>query len=131
MAKREIRVCDICLQVDGEGDSPEAIAVETITVTVDGKPALLDVCEGHKREYERIQETLASFESAATIVTEPPNGRPKRTQEGTKENVAIRTWARGQGIEISDRGRISDELRAQYLAAVANGEVTPAEPVAI
>lgn len=124
MAEKVIRVCDVCMTIDGEGDNPEAVAVRTLEVTSDGQPALLDVCAGHDKEFTEMTDKLADFTRAATPVIGARSGPKREFRDPVviEENKAIREWVRGQGEAMADRGRISDELRARYRAAVANGE---------
>lgn len=44
-------------------------------------------------------------------------GRRGRRNTGRTSPAKIRTWAKEQGREVSERGRISAELRAEYEAA--------------
>lgn len=128
MAERTIRICDVCMTVDGEGDSPEAVAVRTIEILKDDKPALLDVCAGHDKEYTQLLEKVSDFQRAATPVMPPArtgSDRAPRDPAVIAENKAIRAWVQEQGEQISERGRISDELRARYRAAVLNGDAEP------
>jgi hypothetical protein len=45
-----------------------------------------------------------------------PPGRPQRPQAGL-HTTEVRGWARAQGIEVKDRGRVPADLVAQFKAA--------------
>ncbi len=48
----------------------------------------------------------------------PPRGRGRTAAARTASNTQqIREWARSQGIEVADRGRIPGDLAARFQAA--------------
>lgn len=51
----------------------------------------------------------------------PTRRAPRRAtaDRASSDAAAIREWAREQGIEVSERGRVSAEVRARYAAARA------------
>ena len=85
-------------------------------------------------EFDTAAERLTALESgdeAATVaqllaVSRRVSGRRtaiRPTGAGTDADAdaaAIRAWARGNGIQVPDRGRISAPIRARYLAARAH-----------
>lgn len=63
-----------------------------------------------------LDKALAKYVEAGRRVASPRSSR--RRQAATKVDVgAIRSWARENGFEISDRGRIPIEIREAYDAA--------------
>lgn len=79
---------------------------------IDGKRRQLDLTND---TYNAMIEAMAPYVDAAQILTN--KGAPvKRTRAktGTKE---IRSWARRNGYEVSDRGRIPDDIVQAYEAA--------------
>lgn len=62
----------------------------------------------------RLQESLQPFIDAGRLIGRPASRRPtaKRT-----DYAAIRTWAAGQGLHVSERGRLSAEVLSKYDAA--------------
>lgn len=65
----------------------------------------IDLCEGHK---QAMRQNIAVFLDLARQVAAPlPAVRHKRRTTAHRRRTAeIREWAKGQGIEMSDRGRI-------------------------
>ncbi|MEP7023550.1 MAG: Lsr2 family protein [Actinomycetota bacterium] len=61
-------------------------------------------------------EDLSPFISAARRTSRGSARRP-RTAADRLDRAAIRAWAREQGINISDRGRISTQIVKDYKAA--------------
>lgn len=81
-------------------------------VWIDGKRRHLDLNDDN---YNTLIEVMAPYVDNAQILTS--KGKPvKRTRiaTGTKE---IRAWARQHGYEVSDRGRIPEEIMEAYKAA--------------
>ena len=98
-------------------------AAETVGFGVDGISYEIDL---NTRNAMALRKALAEFTEAARPVRPPrvaspvPRGRRSggTTQTRTPHDVtaAIRAWAMEQGIEVSNRGRISADVLAQYEA---------------
>jgi hypothetical protein len=105
-------VCD--LHVD------EVEGTETVTFGLDGSAYEIDVCDDHAAE---LRDAFASYVGAArragrTPVAAARKGRPASTKAGANERVGeIREWARSNGHQVSERGRLSATLVAAYDAA--------------
>jgi Lsr2 len=91
-------------------------ADETVTFALDGVSYEIDLT---KKNAARLRDELSPWVGAARKVTGPRGRRAggRRSGRGGSEPAAIRSWAKGQGIAVSERGRISAELLAQYEAA--------------
>lgn len=79
---------------------------------VDGKRRHLDLSND---TYQAMIEAMAPYVNAAQLLT--AKGTPvKRTRAatGTRE---IRAWARQNGYDVSDRGRVPEEVREAYESA--------------
>lgn len=96
-------------------------ASETVTFGLDGAEYTIDLSEANATH---LRSALSGFvEKAARVV----KGRKPRAANGARttvqaggnreQNHAIREWARAQGKEISDRGRIPVELVQEFQAA--------------
>ncbi|MFN2319419.1 MAG: Lsr2 family protein [Dermatophilaceae bacterium] len=108
MAKRTITV----LQDDLDGSD----ATETVSFAVDGVSYEIDL---NADNAARIRDDFAVWTAHATRV-----GGRRRTSgaasSGGKEDLdAIRTWARSNGYEVADRGRISAKVKEAYAKAHA------------
>ena len=94
--------CDLC---ESEGGTSTLLAV-------DGRTTSVDLCDKHRAALDK---ALASYVEAGRT-----QGRAKRASAGktaTAELAAIRSWANANGVEVSARGRIPAEVRAQWEAA--------------
>ena len=105
MARRTV----IELTDDVDGNPAE----ETVSFALDGVSFEIDLSAGNA---EALRETLAPWTTAARRVR---NGRTAvlRPAEVGVDNRAVRAWARSNGIELSDRGRIPGGVVEQYRAA--------------
>lgn len=111
MAKKVVvqSVCDLC---------QEREAVDTFRFGWDLFNYEIDVCQEHADEINEVMERmvqsgrrLGSPARSVEVEVAPPLARE---QVSTLE---VRTWAKREGIEVSERGRIPDELFERYLAA--------------
>lgn len=117
MASKWVKVCDL----DHEAEEEDVRADETIQFDANGKTFELDVCSAHLAEWRTFEQQQQRWQSAARVHEPTAPSRSRSTTSDTeqrKENGRIRAWAREQAIEISDRGRISDELRQRYRDAM-------------
>jgi Lsr2 len=90
-------------------------AAEAVCFGLDGTQYEIDLNSGHAAE---LRATLAPFAGKARGV-----GSAKRaSHNGSKNpvtisNMEVRAWARSQGIDIKERGRVPAEVVAKYRAA--------------
>ncbi|MGV9825371.1 histone-like nucleoid-structuring protein Lsr2 [Gordonia sp. NPDC003429] len=91
-------------------DGKELNEAVTVAFGLNGKSYEFDTSPAHAREFER---TLERYIAVSRISAPRQRGtRPsKRAQPHTQ---AIRAWARENGYEISDRGRISAEIVSAF-----------------
>jgi len=82
-------------------------ATETRSVIYEGKTFSVDLTEEHAKEFDAFVGKYA--EAGRRSV---PIGRPERvhTPQARRDLSAIREWLRAAGHDVSDRGRISEEL---------------------
>jgi hypothetical protein len=89
----------------------------TVNYGIDGMQYEIDLNTAHAKE---LRNTLARYTEAARRVTDPAR-RPARSGRTAAanglDNTEIRAWARSQGIEVRDRGRVPAEIVARYQAA--------------
>jgi hypothetical protein len=70
----------------------------------------------NKKHAAQFAKALAPYLAAARKAPSPR--RPARTARGSRHDQSdVRAWARAQGIQISDRGRIPADVLARYQAA--------------
>jgi hypothetical protein len=102
----------------------EVEGVETVAFGLDGSAYEIDTCEQHAAE---LRDAFARYVGSARRAGRPAAGSPRRTSRGSsrlaaagsdRERVqAIREWARSNGHQVSERGRLSSAVTAAYAAA--------------
>jgi hypothetical protein len=109
-------------------DEEEVEAAETVTFGYNGAAYELEMCQQHLDEFNNwIGEYVAAARrvgnagrsrraaSTAPATRRRPSRGPRPSRSG--DLGAIREWARANGYAVSDRGRISREVREAYEAA--------------
>ena len=111
-------ICD--LHEDVQDDA----AVHPYTFSVQNSVYTIDLCDEHS---ETFTEAIAPFVEAGRRMTSGARSArsaaaPRKVRDAgpssTEKNNAIREWARAQGHEIGDRGRIRADLVAAYEASL-------------
>ncbi len=103
----------------------EVEGTETVALGLDGSSYEIDVCEEHAAQ---LRDAFAPYVGAARRAGRAASGPPSRRSSrggsrpapagSDRERVqAIREWARSQGHEVSNRGRLSAEVLAAYESA--------------
>ena len=96
-------------------------AAETVTFALDGVEYSIDLS---KDNADKLRESLADFVAKARRAggRKQRKGTGKSTVKATDKAEAqrIRDWARAQGHQISDRGRIPQNLVVQFQEAHAS-----------
>jgi hypothetical protein len=91
-------------------------AEETVGFGLDGKSYEIDLSSANAG---KLRDVLAEFIGAARRAG---SGRRERRSAGAssraagdrEQSQAIREWARGQGLKVSDRGRIPADVLEAY-----------------
>lgn len=108
-------ICDVC--DDGTAGT------ENIRFGLGAVNYEIDVCDKHGAQ---LRDTMAPFTGAGRRTT--AGGSVSAARSGRRaaasgsdraRTQAIRAWAKQKGIKVSERGRISADVRAQYDAAHA------------
>ena len=92
----------------------------TVLFGLDGAQYEIDLSTGHAKE---LRATLARYIDAGRKVTGPAR---RAGQNGHKasassiSNTEVRTWAKAQGLEIKERGRVPAGILARYRAATGS-----------
>lgn len=106
------RIVQIILEDDLDG-SP---AAETVSFSVEGTNYAIDLSEQNAAEF---RTDLSKFVSAARTEGRGAGAKAKKATALNSGPSArdVRSWARAQGIEVNDRGRVQNEVIEQYLSA--------------
>lgn len=96
-------------------------AAETVKFGLDGTNYEIDLSDVHAKS---LRDSLAQYVTSARRIGKASSTRPAapRNRGGVgassdrEQNRAIREWAKRKGLEISDRGRISQDIVDRYHA---------------
>lgn len=94
-------------------------AAETVTFGLDGVDYEIDLSSDNA---QALREGLASWIGHARKSggrgAARPSAAPKRSASRSSSNASeLRAWARENGFQVSERGRISEQIRQAYAAA--------------
>jgi hypothetical protein len=93
-----------------EDDIDGGDATETVLFGVDGINYEIDLSD---KNASKLRDALAKYVAAARR-TSPRSRRSARRGPTGPTTAQVRDWARTNGYEVSDRGRISADVRAAY-----------------
>jgi hypothetical protein len=85
----------------------------TIRFGLDGAEYEIDLNAKHA---QALRDALAQYVGAARRA----GGGVKRPARNGRNPTEVREWARSQGIEVKDRGRVPAELMVKFKAAIGN-----------
>ena len=100
-------------------DIDESEASETVAFGLDGTSYEIDLNDEHAAQ---LRDALATYIGHARKA----GGRPRRSGGASRRSAApadgpsakdVREWARENGWDVPDRGRVSTEVREAYDAA--------------
>ncbi len=100
-----------------DGEKP---ATETIQFSVEGMSYEIDLCDKHAKQF---RDGMAQFVGAGRRVSNRGGGSGRKSSGGARgggdrdRTRQIREWARSKGIKVSERGRLSADIVAQYEAS--------------
>jgi hypothetical protein len=105
------------VQIILEDDLDGGKAEETVTFALDGSSYEIDLSA---KNAAKLRDALATYVSSARKVSGRGSGRGRgrgRSAGTGSDTAAIRTWAREQGLKVSDRGRIPSDVVEKYRAS--------------
>ena len=91
----------------------------TVRFGLDGVEYEIDLSAEHSQE---LRDALARYLGAARRVggsAKRPPRSGRRGSVGGPNSTEVREWAKEQGIEVKDRGRVPAELVVKFKAATA------------
>jgi hypothetical protein len=92
----------------------------TVRFALDGAEYEIDLNAKHA---DALRKALAKYIDAArrsTGATRRPTRSGRRASAGGVNTTEVREWAKAQGIEVKDRGRVPAELVVRFKAATGN-----------
>lgn len=129
------QIVQTILACDWHDETVEAIG--TITFSYEGKTYQFEACQEHSDEFDAVMQEwisgarLESTNDAKRSYSTPRATKTRTTRGRRTATIArqrerrhdIREWARENGFEVSDRGKIPQEAVIAYAARVDGGAV--------
>jgi hypothetical protein len=98
----------VILVDDVDGGSAD----ETVSFALDGVHYEIDLSTRRASELRASMEPWVGH--ARRVGTR--SGRTQRNPRGSGDVAAIRAWAKSRGLPVSERGRVSADIRQKYAA---------------
>jgi hypothetical protein len=101
-------------------DIDGSAAEGTVRFALDGTDYEIDLNTQHA---EALRKALAKYVEAARRSSGParrPTRSGRRSSASGLNTTEVREWAKAQGIEVKDRGRVPAELVVRFRAATGN-----------
>lgn len=83
----------------------------SVTFGLDGQEYEIDLCVKHSEKFTEVVEKFAVHARRETV---RGTRRRRRTAANRQRSAEIRAWAKKNGIEVSDRGRIPAHVLAGF-----------------
>ncbi|HXZ66154.1 MAG TPA: Lsr2 family protein [Streptosporangiaceae bacterium] len=88
---------------------------ETVTFTFDGVTYEIDLSEKNRT---KLQKAVAPYIEAGRRISRSRSRTSASRHSGARvDRAVVRVWAKENGLKVSERGRISADVMAQYEAA--------------
>ena len=110
MAERVIR--QLVSDLSGEDIKPGK--GRTVSFSFDGADYTIDLTD---KEFAAFQKAVSPYADSATKVRMARRSRSARPQRSAQNLSDVRHWAKANGYNVSDRGRIAQEVVAAFEAA--------------
>ena len=89
----------------------------TVRFVLDGTEYEIDLSAAHSSELRDSMKKYIANARKADSTRRSARGSGGKAAGSGIDTTAIRAWAKGQGIEIKDRGRVPANIVAQYRGA--------------
>ncbi|TAK70159.1 MAG: Lsr2 family protein [Actinomycetota bacterium] len=97
-------------------DIDESAADETVSFTLDGVGYEIDLSAANAAKLRDDFAIWIGHARRASGSRSRSAARPARASKAAPDNVAVRAWAKSQGLAVSERGRIPADVVAKYEA---------------
>ena len=92
----------------------------TVRFALDGAEYEIDLNANHAAALRRALARYIDAARRSTGAARRPARGGRRASASGVNTTEVREWAKAQGIEVKDRGRVPAELVARYKAATGN-----------
>jgi hypothetical protein len=89
----------------------------TVRFGLDGTEYEIDLNAAHAKALRKAVQKYIGAGRKVASARRPGRGSGRRAANGSPSPNDVREWAKAQGIEVKDRGRVSSELVVKFQAA--------------
>ncbi|MCW2903753.1 MAG: hypothetical protein JWO67_6018 [Streptosporangiaceae bacterium] len=118
--EKGIRVATkVILLDDFDGYDGEDVAKRDFEIA--GRKFTIDLGDDNFKKLHEVLEALAPYLDKAVEVKQAGRARKGAVEAGPRlhgySNTDVREWAEAEGVEVSTRGKIADEVYEKFIAA--------------
>ena len=92
----------------------------TVRFGLDGASYEIDLSADHAKALRKAAQKYIAAGRKVTPARRPARSNGRRTTKGDPDPTVVREWAKAQGIEVKDRGRVSSDLVVKFQAATSS-----------
>lgn len=118
-----VKRSSVVLTCDLPHGTPVSEGVVTVEFGYDGTTYDVELCPVHVEEYRTwMQKYLGNAAPKPTLLGKRPSAGHRLSPSvssgvtGAADTAAVRAWAREQGYQVNERGRISADIVSAYQA---------------
>ena len=89
-------------------------ADETVTFALDGKTYEIDLTTANAEKLRSLLEPYVKGGRRTGGRASGGRGKARSSSGGSQDTAAIRAWAKENGYEVNDRGRVPASIREAY-----------------
>ncbi|MFF2775326.1 Lsr2 family protein [Streptomyces sp. NPDC058052] len=89
-------------------------ADETVTFALDGKTYEIDLTTANAEKLRGLLEPYTANGRRTGGRTTTGRGKGRPAASGSQDTAKIRAWAKENGMEVNDRGRVPAHVKAAY-----------------
>ncbi|PZH17020.1 hypothetical protein C1I97_05805 [Streptomyces sp. NTH33] len=89
-------------------------ADETVTFALDGKTYEIDLTTANADKLRGLLEPYVKNGRRGASRTSGGRGKARAASAGSQDTAQIRAWAKANGYEVNDRGRVPATIREAY-----------------
>ena len=89
--------------------------VESLAMTLGGAAYEIDLCARHRKPYDQLLE-LVTLDGRRVSARRVPAATRKQPARSSDRSAEIRSWAKSEGLDVSTRGRIAEEVVRKFEA---------------
>jgi hypothetical protein len=89
----------------------------TVRFGLDGMEYEIDLSAAHAKALRKAVQKYVAAGRKVTPARRPGRSNSRRATDGAPNPTDVREWAKSQGIDVKDRGRVSSDLVVKFQAA--------------